>query len=66
MSTSQSWKELKFPSKRYGHCWYLLTQKEYEGFRKRTEYHCSILPGLFQVSLFMFLPQRNNGVKIIE
>ena len=35
-------------------CWYLLTQIEYEGFRKCTEYHCSILPGVFQVSLFIF------------
>jgi len=29
-------------------------QIEYEGFRKRTEYHCSIFPGVFQVSLFIF------------
>jgi hypothetical protein len=35
-------------------CWYLLTQIEYKGFRKRTEYHCSILPGVFQISLFIF------------
>jgi hypothetical protein len=34
--------------------WYLLTQIEYEGFRKRTEFHCSILPKVFQVSLFIF------------
>jgi hypothetical protein len=27
--------------------WYLLTQIEYEGFHKCTEYHCSILPGVF-------------------
>jgi hypothetical protein len=37
-----------------GRCWYLSTQIEYEGFRKRTEYHCTILPGVFQVSLFIF------------
>ena len=37
-----------------GDCWYLLTQKEYEGFRKRTEYYCSILPGVVQVLLFKF------------
>ena len=30
-----------------GDCWYLLTQKEYEGFYKRAEYHCSILPEVF-------------------
>jgi hypothetical protein len=29
-------------------------QLKYEGFRKRTENHCSILPGVFQVSLFIF------------
>ena len=34
-------------------CWYLLTQIEYEGFRKYTEYHYSILPGVFQVLLFI-------------
>jgi hypothetical protein len=34
--------------------WYLLTQIEYEGFRKRIEYHCSILLGVFQVLLFIF------------
>ena len=37
------------------HCWYLLMQIEYEGLCKRTEYHCSILPGVFQVLLFIFL-----------
>jgi hypothetical protein len=30
-----------------GVCQYLLTQIEYEGFRKCTEYHCSILLGVF-------------------
>ena len=30
-----------------GSCWYLLTQIEYDGFRKRTKYHCSILLGAF-------------------
>jgi len=29
-------------------------QLKYEGFRKRTENHCTILPGVFQVSLFIF------------
>ena len=29
-------------------------QIEYEGFCKRTEYHCNILSGVFQVSLFIF------------
>jgi hypothetical protein len=35
-------------------CWYLLMQIEYEGFRKCIKYHCSILPRVFQVSLFIF------------
>jgi hypothetical protein len=29
-------------------------QLKYERFRKRTEYHYSILPGVFQLSLFIF------------
>ena len=29
-------------------------QIQYEGFDKGTEYHCSILPGVFQVLLFIF------------
>jgi hypothetical protein len=33
---------------------FFLTRIEYEGFHKRIEYHCSILPGIFLVSLFIF------------
>jgi len=29
-------------------------QLKYEGFCKRTENHYSILPGVFQISLFIF------------
>ena len=35
-------------------CWYLLMQKEYERFRKRKEYHRSILLGVFRYRYFYF------------
>jgi hypothetical protein len=45
------------------HCWYLLTQIEYEGFRKRTEYHCSIFTRSILGIVIYILLQENNGVK---
>jgi len=36
-------------------------QLKYEGFRKRTEDHCSILLGVFQVSFIYILALGNNG-----
>ena len=53
--------------------WYLLTQIEYEGFHKRTEYHCNILPGVFQVSLYFTTEEQwskdllsNKGISISQ
>jgi hypothetical protein len=39
-------------------------QIEYEGFRKRTEYHCSIFTESIPGIVIYILPQGNNGVKI--
>jgi hypothetical protein len=55
-----------------GGCWYLLTQIEYKRFHKRIEYHYSILPEVFQVSLFIFYHRKqwskdllsNKGISI--
>jgi hypothetical protein len=47
-------------------CWYLLTQIEYEGFCKRPEYHCSILPVVSQVSLIIFYHREIMELRLLN
>ena len=41
-------------------------QIEYEGFFKRKEYYCSILPEVFQVSLFIFTIRKQWSKDLLD